>query len=74
MPKCGVCGWSFSDRTLTKHAETPCGEESVAAGSELLPGADAEDRLAAKFVFGNRDGWAECRPTLNRRLQRRLRD
>jgi len=29
MPKCGVCGWSFSDRTLTKHAETPCGEEST---------------------------------------------
>jgi len=25
MPKCGVCGWSFSDRTLTKHAETACG-------------------------------------------------
>jgi len=32
MPKCGVCGWSFSDRTLTKHAETPCGEESEKAG------------------------------------------
>jgi hypothetical protein len=25
MPKCGVCGWSFSDRTLTKHAESVCG-------------------------------------------------
>jgi hypothetical protein len=32
MPKCGVCGWSFSDRTLMKHAETPCGEESEKAG------------------------------------------
>lgn len=31
MPKCGVCGWSFSDRTLMKHAETPCGEESEKA-------------------------------------------
>jgi hypothetical protein len=26
-------------------------EESVAAGTELLPGADAEDCLTAKFVF-----------------------
>ena len=32
MPKCGVCGWNFSDRTLMKHAETPCGEESEKAG------------------------------------------
>ena len=31
MPKCGVCGWTFSDRTLSKHAETPCGEESEKA-------------------------------------------
>ena len=31
MPKCGVCGWTFSDRTLMKHAETPCGEESEKA-------------------------------------------
>jgi hypothetical protein len=31
MPKCGVCGWTFSNRTLTKHAETPCGEESEKA-------------------------------------------
>ena len=31
-PRCGVCGWSFSDRTLMKHAETPCGEESEKAG------------------------------------------
>lgn len=31
MPKCGVCGWTFSDRTLTKHAETPCGEDSEKA-------------------------------------------
>ena len=27
MPKCGVCGWSFTGWALTKHAETPCGEE-----------------------------------------------
>ena len=27
MPKCGVCGWSFSGWAMTKHAETPCGEE-----------------------------------------------
>ena len=32
MAKCGVCGWTFSDRTLMKHAETPCGEESEKAG------------------------------------------
>ena len=31
MPKCGVCGWNFSDRTLTKHAYTLCGEESEIA-------------------------------------------
>jgi hypothetical protein len=31
MPKCGVCGWSFSARTLVKHAETPCGEEDSKA-------------------------------------------
>lgn len=33
MPKCGVCGWSFSDRTLTKHAETACGVEDSKAGA-----------------------------------------
>jgi hypothetical protein len=31
MPKCGVCGWSFSDRTLMKHAETACGVEDSKA-------------------------------------------
>jgi hypothetical protein len=31
MPKCGVCGWNFSDRTLTKHAETACGMEEEKA-------------------------------------------
>lgn len=31
MPKCGVCGWTFSDRTLRRHAETPCGEDSEKA-------------------------------------------
>jgi len=35
MPKCGVCGWTFSDRTLMKHAETPCGEENEKAGIYL---------------------------------------
>ena len=24
-PKCGVCGWHFSERTLVKHAYTACG-------------------------------------------------
>lgn len=33
MPKCGSCGWEFSHRTLTKHAETPCGEEDSKAPS-----------------------------------------
>lgn len=31
MPKCGVCGWSFSGWAMTKHAETPCGEEDSKA-------------------------------------------
>ena len=39
MPKCGVCGWTFSDRTLMKHAETPCGEENEKAG-KYLPEVD----------------------------------
>ena len=43
MPKCGVCGWSFSDRTLTKHAETPCGEEDSKA--EARPYAPEIDDL-----------------------------
>jgi hypothetical protein len=30
-PRCGVCGWSFSERTLTKHAETACGQEDIKA-------------------------------------------
>jgi hypothetical protein len=32
VPKCGVCGWSFGGWAMTKHAETPCGEESEKAG------------------------------------------
>jgi hypothetical protein len=40
MPKCGVCGWSFSDRTLVKHAETPCGEES-----EKADGPEVDDLI-----------------------------
>jgi hypothetical protein len=43
MPKCGVCGWSFSERTLTKHAETPCGEEDSKA--EARPYAPEIDDL-----------------------------
>ena len=31
MPKGGVCGWSFSGWAMTKHAETPCGEEDSKA-------------------------------------------
>jgi hypothetical protein len=34
MPKCGVCGWSFSERTLATHAETACGEEDSKAGAK----------------------------------------
>ena len=33
MPTCGACGWSFSDRTLTKHAQSACGEEDSKASS-----------------------------------------
>lgn len=33
MPKCGVCGYSFSERTLTKHAQSACGEEDIKAPS-----------------------------------------
>ena len=31
MPKCGVCGWSFSGWAMAKHAETACGEEDSKA-------------------------------------------
>ena len=31
MPKCGACGWTFSERTLATHAQTACGEEDVKA-------------------------------------------
>lgn len=41
MPKCGVCGWNFSDRTLTKHAETVCGEEDSKA--EARPHKEIDD-------------------------------
>jgi hypothetical protein len=34
MPKCGACGWEFSERTLAKHAETACGEEDSKAGAK----------------------------------------
>ena len=34
MPKCGVCGWSFSERTLATHAQTACGEEDSKAGAK----------------------------------------
>ena len=34
MPKCGVCGWEFSERTLSKHADTPCGEQDSKAGAK----------------------------------------
>ena len=41
MPKCGVCGWTFSDRTLTKHAETACGvEDSKAEARPYAPEID----------------------------------
>ena len=51
MPKCGVCGWSFSDRTLMKHAETPCGEESEKAGR--MPYAPEIDDLIKQEEEGN---------------------
>ena len=31
MPKCGVCGWSFTGWAMKKHAFTPCGEEDSKA-------------------------------------------
>lgn len=41
MPKCGSCGWTFSERTLTKHAETPCGvEDSKAETRAYAPEID----------------------------------
>ena len=55
MPKCGVCGWNFSDRTLTKHAETVCGEEDSKA--EARPYAPEIDdiirQLEEEQVNGN---------------------
>ena len=53
MPKCGVCGWSFSDRTLMKHAETPCGEESEKAGRYLPEIDDLIKQLEEEQVNGN---------------------
>jgi hypothetical protein len=43
MPKCGVCGWSFGGWAMTKHAETPCGEEDSKA--EARPYAPEIDDL-----------------------------
>lgn len=41
MARCGLCGWSFSERTLTKHAETACGlEEEKAERMTYLPEVD----------------------------------
>lgn len=40
MPKCGVCGWNFSSRTLTKHAETACGLEEEKAKPHGSPEFD----------------------------------
>lgn len=41
MPKCGVCGWSFSGWAMNKHAYTPCGEEdSKAPSRRYLPEVD----------------------------------
>jgi hypothetical protein len=34
MPRCGSCGWEFSNYTLTKHAYTPCGEEDRKAPAQ----------------------------------------
>ena len=42
-PICGVCGWEFSARTLTKHAQTACGEEDSKA--EARPYAPEIDDL-----------------------------
>jgi predicted RNA-binding Zn-ribbon protein involved in translation (DUF1610 family) len=39
--KCGVCGWHFSDRTLVKHSETACGEESIKAESKPFTYCDS---------------------------------
>lgn len=41
MPKCGACGWTFSERTLTTHAETACGgEDSKAPSVKYTPEID----------------------------------
>ena len=50
MPKCGVCGWTFSDRTLTKHAETVCGEEDSKA--EARPYAPEIDDIIKEIEEG----------------------
>ena len=53
MPKRGVCGWSFSDRTLTKHAETVCGEEDSKA--EARPYAPEIDDIIKEIEEGEGD-------------------
>ena len=47
-PRCGACGWSFSERTLTKHAETACGEEDIKAG-RCEPELDDLIRMEEEF-------------------------
>jgi hypothetical protein len=51
MPKCGVCGWSFSDRTLMKHAYTPCGEDNEKA--KAMAYAPEIDDLIKEMEEGN---------------------
>jgi hypothetical protein len=54
MPKCGVCGWSFSGWAMTKHAETPCGEEDSKA--EVRPYAPEIDDIIKQLEEDNANG------------------
>ena len=54
MAKCGSCGWSFSARTLTKHAETACGEEdSKAPAVRYAPELDDLIKMEEEDEQGN---------------------
>jgi hypothetical protein len=54
MAKCGVCGWSFSGWAMTKHAETPCGEEDSKA--EVRPYAPEIDDIIKQLEEDNANG------------------
>lgn len=52
MPKCGVCGWLFSERTMFKHADTICGNEEIKAP---IHQPEIDDLIRAEEETSGRD-------------------